>query len=96
MIVPAPSSTRGEVTLQPSYFTSSLFVLNFREDILYLIQTFHDQYFQTHPTQPFTLFKAIWDIQGWTWMHLKVFDARAREAFLGVAVRLFLGVFNKF
>jgi hypothetical protein len=87
----APSSTRGEITLQPSYFTSSLFVHHLRDDVLHLIQAFHDQYYQTRPTQPFALFKEIWNAQGWQWIHLKVFDGRAREAFLNVTTRVFLG-----
>ncbi|KAI0815071.1 hypothetical protein BC629DRAFT_1469026 [Irpex lacteus] len=41
---PAPSVTRGDVTLQPSYFTSSLFVEPLREDIARLIQAYAQQY----------------------------------------------------
>lgn len=41
---PAPSVTRGDVTLQPSYFTSSLFVEPLREDIARLIQAYVQQY----------------------------------------------------
>ncbi|GJE87668.1 hypothetical protein PsYK624_037510 [Phanerochaete sordida] len=37
---PAPSVTRGEILLQPSYFTSSLFVDPLREDIAQLVQVF--------------------------------------------------------
>jgi hypothetical protein len=90
----APSAIRGELALSPSYFSSSLFVHPLREDILHLIRLFQERYAQTRPSQPFTLFKAIWKTQGWTWMHLKVFDARSREAFLGVTARLFLGAFR--
>ncbi|KAI0094798.1 hypothetical protein BDY19DRAFT_988600 [Irpex rosettiformis] len=42
---PAPSVTRGDVTLQPAYFTSSLFVHPLREDIANLIQDYAQSYF---------------------------------------------------
>jgi hypothetical protein len=90
---PSPSATRGELVLQPSYFTSSLFVHPLRDDILRLIQIYHEQYLQTQPKQPFVLFKSIWCSLGWNWLHFKVFDARARESFLQVTARLFLGVY---
>jgi hypothetical protein len=41
---PTPSVTRGDLTLQPSYFTSSLFVNPLREDIARLIQAYVEQY----------------------------------------------------
>ena len=43
---PAPSVTRGDVTLQPAYFTSSLFVNPLREDIAKLIQEYAQRYLQ--------------------------------------------------
>lgn len=87
----APSVTRGEITLQPSYFTSSLYVQPLREDISLLVQTFTQQYLQGDRTQPFALFKKIWSEQGWIWLHFKVFDGRSRERFIGVTLRLFAG-----
>ena len=44
---PAPSVARGDITLQPSYFTSSLFVNPLRQDIVRLIQTYAHAYL--HP-----------------------------------------------
>ncbi|OCH96050.1 hypothetical protein OBBRIDRAFT_787501 [Obba rivulosa] len=86
---PAPSATRGNITLQPSYFTSSLYVNPFREDIFNLILRFTESY-ATYPGQPFALFKRLWSEFGWCWLHFKVFDARARETFIKVTERLFL------
>jgi hypothetical protein len=37
------------------------------------------------------LFKDIWNNQGWTWLHFKVFDDRSRDAFLKVTMQLFSG-----
>ncbi|KAF9270051.1 hypothetical protein L218DRAFT_992716 [Marasmius fiardii PR-910] len=83
-------NTRGEISLQPYYFTSSLFVTSFREDIRSLLHAFHENYFKFRPEKPFQLFKKIWLEQGWDWMHFKVFDAPSREALLNVSIRLFL------
>ncbi|EPQ60515.1 hypothetical protein GLOTRDRAFT_135187 [Gloeophyllum trabeum ATCC 11539] len=89
-LAPSPSVSRGTIILQPSFFTSSLYVNPLREDILHLIRLFIEQYLQTRPTQPFALFKEIWNSQGWTWLHFKVFDVRTRDTFLQVTARLFL------
>jgi hypothetical protein len=89
-LVPSPSAVRGDVTVQPTYFTSSLFVNPFRADIEQLTNLFIQEY-TADVTQPFALFKRIWQEQGWTWMHLKVFDPRTRHAYLTVACRLFVG-----
>ncbi|KDQ63444.1 hypothetical protein JAAARDRAFT_65487 [Jaapia argillacea MUCL 33604] len=89
-LTPSPSVSRGSVILQPSYFTSSLYVNPLREDICNLIQVYIEQYMQAPCTQPFALFKTIWTSQGWSWLHFKVFDARTREMFLRVTTRLFL------
>ncbi|EMD42149.1 hypothetical protein CERSUDRAFT_42273, partial [Gelatoporia subvermispora B] len=86
---PAPSATRGEITLQPSYFTSSLYVYPFREDLFDLILRFSECY-AIHPGQPFAVFKKLWSDYGWCWLHFKVFDSRAREAFIKTTERLFL------
>ncbi|OSX67483.1 hypothetical protein POSPLADRAFT_1128051 [Postia placenta MAD-698-R-SB12] len=83
-----PSASRGDITLQPSYFTSSLYVEPLREDISSLITLYAQQYSQTNP--PFALFKRLWTELGWSWLHFKVFDPRARESFLRVTQRLFL------
>ncbi|THH34123.1 hypothetical protein EUX98_g166 [Antrodiella citrinella] len=85
----APTVTRGEITLQPSYFTSSLYVLPLRHDISCLIHTFEEQYMQSDKSSPFALFKQIWSAFGWVWLHFKVFDGRSRERFIGVTLRLF-------
>jgi hypothetical protein len=95
-LAPAPSASRGEVTLQPAYFTSSLFVHPLRDDILSLTHIFADRYLQTLPAQPFALFKSVWNDQGWPWLHFKVLDARARDTFLAVTMRLFMGEFSDF
>lgn len=91
IVAPAPSASRGEIILQPTYFTSSIFVRALRDDITTLILTYHEQYTKTQPTQPFTLFKTLWSFQGWKWIHFMVFDSRTRSTFLNVVSRLFLG-----
>lgn len=89
---PVPSASRGDITLQPSYFTSSLYVEPLRKDINNLIELFSEYFTKVQPpSQPFAHFKTLWSEQGWTWMHFKVFDGRAREKFIEVTERLFLG-----
>ena len=90
-LAPTPSAARGDLVLQPPFFTSSLFVDPFRADIEQLINTFVQEYVD-HATKPFALFKRIWQEQGWTYMHLKIFDTRTRHTYLTVACRLFIGV----
>lgn len=87
-LVPSPSTGRGEIILQPAYFTSSAFVEAARADVERLVQDYSRQYART---APFALFKDIWQGQGWTWIQFKVFDTRSRAAFLKVMTRLFLG-----
>ncbi|KAJ7102089.1 hypothetical protein B0H15DRAFT_898030 [Mycena belliarum] len=87
--IPTRSTGRGQVVLQPSYFTSSIYIKALREDITALVHNFHEQYKEDN-TEPFTLFKKLWNAQGWKWMHFKVFDSRTRETFLNVTARLFL------
>ncbi|KAF8445790.1 hypothetical protein L210DRAFT_3528444 [Boletus edulis BED1] len=87
-VAPSPSSGRGEIILQPAYFTSSSFVHAARADIDSLLQLYSHQYTPS-TSHPFTLFKDIWQAQGWPWIHFKVFDARSRVAFLKVVMRLF-------
>lgn len=88
-LAPSPSASRGELVLQPAYFTSSLFVEPFRADVQSLIDLFVSGY--TQAPKPFAFFKQLWTERGWIWFHLKVFDARTRETFLRVTCRLFVG-----
>lgn len=85
------SASRGEVVLQPNYFTSSIYVNALRDDISTLIFHYHEAYSQPDVTKPFSLFKDIWVKLGWPWLHFKVFDSRSRQTFLEVTARLFLG-----
>ncbi|KAI1788779.1 hypothetical protein LXA43DRAFT_625669, partial [Ganoderma leucocontextum] len=82
-----PSASRGEITLQPSYFTSSLYVDPLREDIWTLITLFADQFDDT--VQPFDLFKKLWTEEGWCWLHMRVYDGRARQSFIRTTERIF-------
>ena len=88
-IAPEPSTSRGEVTLQPSYFTSSLYVDPLRGDLTNLVVLYATQCNQS--TQPFELFKKLWTEQGWCWLHMRTFDGRGRQAFLRITKRLFIG-----
>ncbi|KAJ3473825.1 hypothetical protein NLI96_g12804 [Meripilus lineatus] len=88
-ITPAPTVNRGDLALQPGYFTSSLFVYPLREDISTLVQTYTLEYLKSDKKEPFALFKRIWGQLGWTWLNLRVFDGRARERLLSVVLRLF-------
>ncbi|KAJ6604494.1 hypothetical protein DFH09DRAFT_1122883 [Mycena vulgaris] len=83
------SVNRGNVVLQPTYFTSSVYVKALREDITTLVHNFHELY-KNDNAKPFALFKGLWNTQGWKWMHFKVFDSRTRDTFLNVTVRMFL------
>jgi hypothetical protein len=91
---PAPSSSakKGEVVLQPAFFTSSLFVQPLRDDISALALAFADAWAcSTEQCRPFALFKEIWNGFGWPWLHLKTLEDRSRDRFLQVVMRLFLG-----
>lgn len=90
-VAPSPSNSRGEIVLQPAYFTSSAFVHDARQDIDSLLQQYSQHYTHSN-SRPFALFKHIWQAQGWSpWIHFKVFDARSRAVFLRVMLRLFSG-----
>ncbi|KAF7970534.1 hypothetical protein HWV62_23791 [Athelia sp. TMB] len=89
-LAPSPSASRGVVTVQPSYFSSSLYVDPLREDIANLISVYSDHFLRGQPAQPFALFKTLWQSIGWTWIHLKVFDSRSRDFFMKITSRLFL------
>ena len=93
IIAPAPSASRGELILQPNYFTSSIYVRALRHDISILILKYHEAYSQSASSNPFNLFKSLWLSQGWNWLHFKVFDDRSRQTFLDITLRLFLGEF---
>lgn len=95
-VIPGPSASRGEITLQPTYFTSSLYVNPCRQDLAALIEKFTRKYIDTNPEHPFTLFKAVWTELGWSWLHFKVFDARARDSFLHVTLRIICGTMVSF
>ncbi|VDC01898.1 unnamed protein product [Peniophora sp. CBMAI 1063] len=123
-VLPARSGNPGELALQPSFFTSSLFVEPLREDISSLLSAFsgalHADSQGFHhgvptavatssagspdagpdgqpPTsaaslnaEPFSVFKRIWEEQGWAMLHWKAFDSRSRHSFVRVVCRLFL------
>ncbi|KAI0319865.1 hypothetical protein OF83DRAFT_1108195 [Amylostereum chailletii] len=109
-LAPSPSATRGDLILQPNFFTSSLFVDSFRADIDRLVSLFcqrledaetntsgsgsNSTHFidaaRASTAQPFTLFKRVWEEDGWTWLHFKTFDARTRWTYLRVVYRLFI------
>ncbi len=88
---PSPSIGRGEVVLQPNYFTSSVYVKALRDDLSMLILKYHEAYSHDVSIKPFSLFKTVWLSMGWNWLHFKVFDNRSRHKFLEVTLRLFLG-----
>jgi hypothetical protein len=92
-LAPAPSASRGDVVLQPSYFTSSVYVKALRDDISMLILRYHEVHSQPQSLGRFALFKSIWLRMGWHWLQFKVFDHRSRRTFLDVTMRLFLGLF---
>ena len=89
---PSPSAGRGDIVLQPNYFTSSVYVKALRDDISTLILRYHEAYSQSGSVKPFAVFKTVWLGMGWNWLHFKVFDDRSRQTFLDVTTRLFLGM----
>ena len=107
---PSASTQRGVLSIQPAYFTSSLFIDALRTDIQQLASVFSLRYQVAflvsdgarlpEPTSssssggcssPFTLFKELWEEYGWNLLHLKVLEIRARETFISVVLRSFLG-----
>jgi len=88
---PSPSIGRGDVVLQPNYFTSSIYVKALRDDLSMLILKYYEVYSHDVSMKPFSLFKTVWLSMGWNWLHFKVFDNRSRHKFLEVTLRLFLG-----
>jgi hypothetical protein len=89
---PASSTSRGDLVLQPNYFTSSVYVKALRDDISTLVLRYHEAYNQPGVTQPFALFKTVWSDMGWNLLQFRVFDSRSRHTFLEVTTRLFLGM----
>lgn len=106
---PSSSTQRGILSIQPAYFTSSLFVDALRADIQQLASVFSLRYHVAYlagdessqssssssnpPFKPFILFKGLWTEYGWDRLHLKVLETRAREIFICVILRCFLGQF---
>lgn len=90
------TTNRGEPRLQPNYFSSSIFVKAFRDDITSLIHTYHETYAKDQSPEPFSLFKQLWVSLGWKLVHLKITENRARDAFLEAVCRMFLGVSHNF
>jgi len=90
-VAPSTSASRGEPVLQPTYFTSSVYVSAARDDITTLIHGFHAKHYASPGAEPFATFKTIWLSQGWKWIHFLVFDDRARFSCLNTTMRLFLG-----
>ncbi|KAF8973557.1 hypothetical protein BDZ97DRAFT_376774 [Flammula alnicola] len=78
-VAPASSSSRGEVVLQPNYFTSSVYVKALRDDISTLVLRYHEAYHQPGVTKPFSLFKTVWLSMGWNWLQFRVFDDRSQR-----------------
>lgn len=91
-LCPAPSPSHADPTLQPSYFTSSLYTEALRQDIVDFVTAFHEQFVARNESEtPFAAFKRVWRAQRWHLLHFRVFDDRARERFLNVTCRVFLG-----
>lgn len=100
-VAPSSAAPRGDLAVQPAYFTSSLFVDALRADVRELERVFSKHYYaqlktqsdsDAPPVKPFALFKLLWKSLGWQWLHLKVLEPRARESFVSVVLRLFLGM----
>ncbi|KAF6766563.1 hypothetical protein DFP72DRAFT_1089079 [Ephemerocybe angulata] len=75
-LYPAPSPRHAEPTIQPSYFTSSLYTEALREDISDLVAEFQEQYTANASEAPFSVFKRTWRAQKWHLLQLRVFDDR--------------------
>ncbi|KAF9479721.1 hypothetical protein BDN70DRAFT_906158 [Pholiota conissans] len=87
---PSSSTSRGDLVLQPNYFTSSIYVKALRDDISTLILRYHEALNQPGVTQPFAVFKTVWTGMGWHWLQFRVFDSRSRHALLETTTRLCL------
>jgi hypothetical protein len=92
-IVPTSTAKKGEVVLQPAFFTSSFFVDPFKGDLGALTLTYHEAWQKEHEGgQPFTVFKHVWIDMGWPWMQFKTLEDRSRHQYLGVTMRLLFGL----
>ncbi|KAG8820573.1 hypothetical protein FRB91_000267 [Serendipita sp. 411] len=80
-------------TLQKSYFTSELFVNAARSDIDNLLSTF-DLHVEGQP-QPYAEFKHVWVKEGWSLVHLYIWDDSARDEYFRTLFRLFLERINQ-
>jgi hypothetical protein len=90
-----PNFPRGELILDPLFYTSASFVDPLRKDIEQLLQTFKAQYISTlPPRRVFSIFKEIWSSSGWRFLHLSVLEELNRDAFTLTVFRLFLGLCN--
>ncbi|KAF9503455.1 hypothetical protein BS47DRAFT_1356177, partial [Hydnum rufescens UP504] len=89
-----PTWRKSLPTLQPSYFTSALFVDPLRRDIDGLLKAFLRRcsvaLHKKEQISPFSWFKAIWKDQRWDLLHLRVVESRARRAFVDTVLRLFI------
>jgi hypothetical protein len=92
-VVPSSSAKKGEVVVQPAFFTSSLYVHPLREDIGALMRAYFEAWTRA-PTRekPFTVFKQVWSGIGWPWLHFKTLEDRSRDRFSDITMRLFLGM----
>ncbi|TFK30805.1 hypothetical protein FA15DRAFT_32833 [Coprinopsis marcescibilis] len=86
----APSPTRPDPVLHPSYFTSSLYTESLRNDIKLLTSTFRTRFLQDTAKPAFPLFKDIWSSHGWKWIHLRVLNDKSRERSQHVTCRLLI------
>ena len=91
-VAPDPSASRGSIALQPSYFTSSLYIQPLRQDLADLISLYATQI--EAAVHPFELFKQLWTGQGWFWLHTRVHDGRARQTFVSTTERVFIGTIS--
>jgi len=86
-----PNFPRGELVLDPLFYTSAPFVGPLRKDIEQLLQTFKVKYDAVPPPRRvFSIFKDIWKSSGWKLIHLSVLEDLDRDAFTVSVFRLFI------
>jgi hypothetical protein len=88
---PGSSAQRGDISVQPEYYTSSLFVEPLRRDLHRLIAQYSAGYAESHYPHPFQAFKSLYYELGWNWLHLRELERRARSVFLQTVMRIILG-----
>src|ERR1700761_2754255 len=87
-----PNYPRGELIVDPNFYTSTLFVDPLRQDIQNLLESFKEKYLSsTPPRRVFSLFQDVWNTQGWNYFHLSVIEDVDRDVFLTTTFRLFTG-----